>query len=271
MSANFKEALRKDGSGYAHIREFAPGMGFGCNCICPKCGKRVGSRINRNPVSSCFFHEGDVMNESCNGGGPETVYHLFSKRIFEEHSRIFLPHPSGNGRSVIFNYIKVRFEKKLDGFRPDLILESIDGEKLIIENTVTHQTFNSPLKMSKIKESGIPAVELTIDRNLIFPHLADRSESSYKRFCQFYTEPIIHDISSKKWLPLTDCELLLVENKNNEPRNSSDLWIWLLWLLFFLFVANSLLQRRESLPANRKIIRRANRNNYKGRLRPRAS
>lgn len=253
MAAEFTTAVNSLTLEYADIEQFQdhPGLGLRCGCSCPKCGGRVGTRIFQNPESSCFFHEAEEKNVTCNGGGPETYLHRLAKRVLEESREICLP--GSRGKPVRFTYTKVLLEKKLGYLRPDLILTTAEGNQLIVEITVTHPTFSNPEKMSLLRALNIPAIEITLDNNLFLRLLMTNPDViPFALFSKTFGKSIIESISNKRWLVNGDDLGLAIEEQNSETtltpsdnERQGGGWFFALLLLFFFLVVTRMLRKSK--------------------------
>lgn len=263
MAAEFIKAVSTQSFEYVDIRQFQnqPGIGFACNCSCPECGKKVGARIFINrPGSSCFFHEADEYNKNCNGGAGETELHLLAKRLLEQEREIFLPHPEDESKAVKFVYAGVALEKKVSLLRPDLMLIAANGQKLLVEITVTHKTINNPLKVSRLTELGIPAIEISLDRSLISRIILRHSEAlSLVIFTQLYRKAVIEDTTRKIWLVKPDSLFKLDSVEGEEKENvmqakkeDNSIWIFIALIIVIYFIVRSLLKRQRTAPSNRR-------------------
>jgi transcription initiation factor TFIIIB Brf1 subunit/transcription initiation factor TFIIB len=250
MAAQFTDAVSKDGTRYVNIGEFQnqPGIGLKCNCTCPKCGNVVGARIFReSPESSCFFHEADEKNATCNGGGGETILHLFAKKILEHNTEVYLPHPDNN-EAVKFSCNRVKLEKKIGLFRPDIHLTSISNEELIVEITVTHKTISNPEKMKKLVAAGIPAIEITLNRSLLSRLVFSNTAAlELTLFSQIYKPSIIDEIGNKEWLvkPNDNISLEARIRKAEKNEDTSAFWIMVALIVIAYFIVRHVIRKRR--------------------------
>ncbi len=134
--------------------------GLNCNCFCPACGEKLVAR-NKGKVKS--HHFAHYFGTDCSGA-VQTALHLLAKEIILEEKNILLPkYDTLEYRIVdqkIYQCETVYLEKKIESFVPDVIVNSIDGEKILIEIKVTHGI--DEFKLNKIRAANISTVEIDL-------------------------------------------------------------------------------------------------------------
>lgn len=155
--------LRPDGT-LAHITEVQRGLA--CGCVCPACNGQLVARTKDDHQVPHFAHN---SGEAC-GGGPETVLHLLAKEAFRDNPKMLLPErPAlGKGKQVVtkpgqeveteFLRLEYTDTKRII---PDLYIRAL-GYDLFVEVAVWH--FSDDDKIRRLREHGIPAVEVDLSR-----------------------------------------------------------------------------------------------------------
>jgi hypothetical protein len=194
-----------------HITEVANGLA--CECVCPSCGAKLVARNQGQLKAPHFAHH---QAPDC-PFGVQTALHLAAKDIFLQHQTFCLPGASGTFEftddywaSFVFDasfyqacipgdvgvedryYFPARYvtiksvllEHRTGDIIPDIILETENGP-LLVEIAVTH--FIDETKREKIKQLGIPAIEIDLSkvvRDIALPQLE---------------ELLIHQTVNKSW------------------------------------------------------------------------
>jgi len=176
--------------------------GLTCNCVCSSCGEKLIARTRSKKAErlKSFAHQSRV---DC-AYGFQTAIHLRAKDIIKEAGRIKLPkYDLVIGRHDLFSgqYIScelftdeydleeiddVVLEKKIDDYIPDVVIVCKSGKRLLVEVAVTH--FVDQIKLSKIRRSGISAIEIDLKE-----HKTDFNDDFLRHW-------LIDDTSKKAWL-----------------------------------------------------------------------
>ncbi len=173
--------------------------GISCDCSCPSCGELLVAKqgkINNH-------HFAHISGADC-PGSYETLLHLFAKEtlanaehiqlptldveIFSvryQRSFLFRPNHCPGGK---FNISSVRLEENIGDIIPDIVLESPDGSKLLVEIYVTHKVDET--KFKKIEEIGIPTIEVDLSDFKIID-----GDSVHK-----LQELLINQVGKKRWV-----------------------------------------------------------------------
>jgi hypothetical protein len=131
--------------------------GLACGCICQCCGKPLVARKG-NFLTHHFAH---YKSADCSGG-LQTALHLMSKEIINNYSTFTTPplffddtryEIIPEHQIPVFN---VALEKRLGSMVPDLIIETKNEKKLLVEIIVTNKPDHEKIK--KIRELNIAAV-----------------------------------------------------------------------------------------------------------------
>lgn len=197
-----------------NILDIPPALnGKRCGCVCPnpECGKPLIAKLGHGGKVPHFAHE---ASSGCAGSANESALHRLAKEIIEEELK------TGNGRIVVppieisldelglddipyyvlselpqkceyrkatsLMYTNVSLEQWFSGFRPDVIIETLNC-KCLIEICVTHPV--DPPKVTKVEERGIPMLEI---------NLKDFYENGACR--EELRELIITSATHKKWI-----------------------------------------------------------------------
>lgn len=141
--------------------------GLACGCVCAKCGAALVARNNGKERSHHFAHHN---SEDC-AGAFETALHLLAKQVFEKEKAFVTPDVYHTNfeieyRDKIYSSKKIVFERVVlerkvtnadNYFIPDAI-GFIGENKIFIEFAHTHLI--DEIKLEKIKQSGIPCIEV---------------------------------------------------------------------------------------------------------------
>ena len=127
---------------------------------CPVCNEIVTLKQGFKKIAH-FSHK--ATSKCTKENVTETILHKKAKKVFEKHNRIPLPL---NDDYVIFNnsyfyYEKVFLEKRLDTIIPDIILESFEGEQLLVEIVVYNNL--SEEKIKKLKDLNVPCLVINLN------------------------------------------------------------------------------------------------------------
>jgi hypothetical protein len=146
------------------------GIECNCTCFCHTPGKKVLAKNKGKDRQRHFAHE-DGSNIQ-----PDAYLHELSKKILSFTGSIFIPNitlPLWIEGGVGFTNFNCKDEEKIDyyngvpehifaEFRPDLLMDCMDGRKLIVEIAVTHKVDDE--KKQKIRREGIPAIEIDMSK-----------------------------------------------------------------------------------------------------------
>lgn len=134
--------------------------GLKCNCFCPACGDKLVAR-NKGEVKS--HHFAHYFGAECSGA-VQTALHLLAKDIILKEKNILLPeYDTFNYRIVdqkVYQCETVYLEKKIGSFVPDVIINTLDRKKILVEIKVTHGI--DEFKLDKIKTANISTVEIDL-------------------------------------------------------------------------------------------------------------
>ncbi|GEN45403.1 competence protein CoiA family protein [Alkalibacillus haloalkaliphilus] len=177
--------------------------GLACGCVCPSCKQPLIAKKGPKTV-----HHFSHSNENCNNAF-ETALHIAAKDILNQNRKIIIPkvrwriEGTNNYWTLTeekeLNFDEVILESYQDGVIPDVFVV-INGKKLMIEITVTHET--SQLKIEKVRRKGVSILEIDLKeykRNFIKEKLDD---------------DIINNPSNKKWMLNMELEKIETLSKN---------------------------------------------------------
>ena len=173
--------------------------GLSCGCICPQCLSPL--QANKGDVNSHYFsHDPKQKSEVCEGA-LETAIHKMAKQIINETGHTVFPElvvtesvTVGMATIKGSETIEVELDRHFDSseeevtigdIRPDVVAQ-INGESVVIEVAVTH--FVDTAKRNKLRQLGLPAIEIDLSKH-------DRMPSKADLFKQ-----IIISTKNKKWL-----------------------------------------------------------------------
>lgn len=136
-----------------HISEVKNGLN--CKCICAETDCEI-NLIAVNNVNNKRDHHFRHETETDCKGGIETALHLLSKQIISENNYILFRD------GTKFSYDSSFEEQLLDNYRPDIIIENLNGEKWLIEVAVT--SFVKDDKLEKIKRDNYNCLEIDLSK-----------------------------------------------------------------------------------------------------------
>jgi hypothetical protein len=162
--------------------------------------------------------------------GLESAIHLAAKQLIEEQQKLYIPElkasvyvvdamgdahtPSAHVRNAgLIVFDSVRLEERVSDFRPDLIAREINGQDLLIEIAFAH--FVDEIKLSKIEQHGIPAIEIDVSEIQIdsFSQL-ERLLFEHSPFSHWLFHPDITSIEESLRIELAP----LLHNAEKESR-----------------------------------------------------
>lgn len=175
-----KLAFGLRGDKIIHIDELTEEeRGLSCGCVCPYCGATLQAKLglkNRHH----FSHN----SEKCSvEAATQTAVHMLAKEIILSAGELLFPSISleyKKSSSFFYKYIQfvpetieikparyvkcddILLENKLSSIVPDVLFVSKDNS-CIVEIAVTH--FVDEIKESKIRELGIPAIEIDLSKH----------------------------------------------------------------------------------------------------------
>jgi hypothetical protein len=186
-----------------------------CGCVCPECGKPFEACSLDGEREPYFRHHTENRNGS--GGNPdgctadhanESALHLMAKKIIEQEGKVFaaelavylsklglelpdyvkkrLPNKHVFCAARVLNCREVELEKAYPGFRVDASVTTDDGTYLI---EIRHKHKTDKLKLDKVKECGLPMLEIDISP------IVDEYPS-FDKMRKF----IIRSLESRKWV-----------------------------------------------------------------------
>lgn len=188
--------------------------GLKCNCTCPSCGEKMLAKNGGSDREHHFSHE---SGHDCDGYR-ETLLHIWSKQIIEEHKSLSIPIYKGiDGGCILINpydekdfslpeqklhFTSVEIEKRTDisELQPDIVGVTEEGLRLWIEVFVTHKC--SEKKISMIKKDGINCIEIRVPKSIetkkdLSVLLLDYTGTDFKSFLNYpYGDNIIR---KSKW------------------------------------------------------------------------
>lgn len=154
--------------------------GLDCNCYCPSCHERMVAK-NAGKAQNRQHHFAHASGVDC-GGYRESLLHIWSKQIIDQHKSFALPSYSvQDGCLIIDNPYEVKsfdFPAKVISFtqveieqrndtnklQPDIVGITSDGLRLWIEIAVTHKC--SLDKIAQIKDLDINCIEVEIPKSI---------------------------------------------------------------------------------------------------------
>ena len=148
-------------------------QGLDCGCFCPHCN----SRLVAKKGSIRQHHFAHYESDDCQHG-PETALHLLAKQVIKEHEKVLMPshyehyelkdslginhQNSTYVKLTITNLSQVEIEKPLEGYQPDVVAITEDGEPLDIEILVTHAVNEEKLALQTQTNRKMIEIDLSM-------------------------------------------------------------------------------------------------------------
>jgi hypothetical protein len=124
------------------------------NCSCYKCPSKLTAVNGRGMRKILKQHHFRHPPDSQCVGAPETEVHELAKQIIRQSSSIVLPTKSR------FNYVDSELEVRLQQVVFDAFVSAENSDQLGVEVAVT--SFSDELKCQRLKEIGIPTIEIDL-------------------------------------------------------------------------------------------------------------
>lgn len=157
--------------------------GLACACVCPACGARLVAKHPKRKVAHFAHHTEDACLT-----GYETALHLAAKQALVKRREVFVP--AIEARKYLYDGgtdLSVKVSKEIpaktvaldsveeesrdfEGAIPDVVA-SYKGKLLFVEIAVTH--FVDSIKLGKLKQIGIPTLEIDLSHCPEIPTLAE--------------------------------------------------------------------------------------------------
>ena len=187
----------KDGR-YVSIADFKPKDGNKCGCFCPECGLSLRSNISsKDPrelkinFTNHFSHNDE--GTACKGGYKETRLHLLAKSIIEAEKSLNVPgSPFHFSDKIEYAYVAVEPafpSEKYKQYRPDIILTTLNEEKIAIEIFVTNDV--SFKKTQLYWETKLKCLKID---------LAEFHELDLEEFKTEIEKEILQETARKRWI-----------------------------------------------------------------------
>lgn len=187
--------------------------GAACECDCPLCGRPLQACSLNGKVDRYFRHHTSGQEDERRGNcdpltANETALHRMAKQVIEEKKTILIPsknitcveagirdlpqavkdelQPYEFQKETMIMGRSVEIEKRLDGFIPDVSLQT-DRRELFIEILVRHKVDGE--KLAKVKDHGVAMLELDLSAYLESPVDSER-----------ISDIILGETALKKWI-----------------------------------------------------------------------
>jgi hypothetical protein len=174
-----------------HVSDVPNGQKCGAFCHMPDCNGAL-EACQGKIVRPYFRHQAST---NCSPSR-ESQLHLFAKKILAKRRELKIPSHAAQAAGVveqvvsetIYKFDKVTLEKTVGEIRPDVILESAGGRRLLVEVYVRHKT--GAEKCAKIANANLDAIEI------------DLSAISWDDGPETWIEPILYS-APRTWLHST--------------------------------------------------------------------
>jgi hypothetical protein len=174
--------------------------GLACGCVCPECGQKL--QANQGEKRIYFSHDPKSKATDCEGA-LETAIHKMAKQIISDAKHLKVPEliieDSITRQNKLYEgsktvevehdtvFTDVHEEEHIQEINrtPDVIAK-VNGHRFIIEIAVTH--FVDKLKKSKIRQLGLPAIEINLSGLGSLPTKVE------------LVKLVIDEVETKKWI-----------------------------------------------------------------------
>lgn len=172
--------------------------GLPCGCLCPGCGARLVAKHPKEKAAHFAHHN----SEACLTGY-ETALHLAAKQVLLQRRQILVPRIAAQrslydketgaevtvtkdikSKSITLDSVEEE-SRDFEGIVPDIVA-TFRGKLLFIEIAVTH--FVDEIKLEKLKQIGIPTLEIDLSHSPELPTLNDIEQL------------VIHKVVNRTWL-----------------------------------------------------------------------
>jgi len=137
--------------------------GTDCGCVCPKCHQPLIAKQGEKRLHH-FAHCGEYGEHGAHPcrGYFEAEIHCLAKQIIKDKKELMLPAFEDFVKAKRVRFVKVEVEERNDrkDLQPDVVGETEDGRRIMIEIYYSHQVRED--KKNKIKELGCECVEIDV-------------------------------------------------------------------------------------------------------------